>query len=110
MNIHRHITIAVLVLTLDQKHSRTNGFQANIRTSHQNPLKLKQSVSSDASTAIPIEETDVVVIGSGLAGLSCAALLSHCKTSVKVLESHDTPGGCAHTWERKGYHFESGPS
>jgi len=55
-------------------------------------------------------ETDVVVIGSGLAGLSCAALLSHCGKRVIVLESHDTPGGAAHTWERRGFHFESGPS
>ena len=27
-----------------------------------------------------------------------------------VLESHDAPGGCAHSWERRGFHFESGPS
>jgi phytoene dehydrogenase-like protein len=53
---------------------------------------------------------DVVVIGGGLAGLSCAALLSHCGVGVMVLESHDVAGGCAHTWTRRGYHFESGPS
>lgn len=53
---------------------------------------------------------DVIVIGSGLAGLSCAALLSHCNHSVAVFESHDVPGGCAHTWERRGFHFEAGPS
>ena len=56
------------------------------------------------------EEVDVVVIGSGLAGLSCAALLSHSQTSTVVFESHDTPGGAAHTWTRRGFHFESGPS
>ncbi|MEM1010244.1 MAG: FAD-dependent oxidoreductase, partial [Myxococcota bacterium] len=56
------------------------------------------------------KEVDVVVIGSGLAGLCCAALLSHVGKSVVVLESHDTPGGCAHGWERRGFHFESGPS
>jgi phytoene dehydrogenase-like protein len=56
------------------------------------------------------EEADVVVIGSGLAGLSCAALLSHCGKSVVVLESHDAPGGAAHSWSRRGFHFESGPS
>ena len=55
-------------------------------------------------------QADVVIIGSGLAGLSCGALLSHCKKSVVVLESHDAPGGAAHTWERRGFHFESGPS
>lgn len=62
------------------------------------------------SDEIPTEEVDVVVIGSGLAGLSCAALLSHCDKKVVVLEAHDTPGGAAHGWERNGYHFESGPS
>jgi phytoene dehydrogenase-like protein len=61
-------------------------------------------------TALP-DETDVIVIGSGLAGLSCAALLCNAyHTSVQVLESHDTPGGAAHTWTRRGFHFESGPS
>jgi len=29
---------------------------------------------------------------------------------VLVLESHDIPGGAAHSWVQKGYHFESGPS
>lgn len=56
------------------------------------------------------EEVDVIIIGSGLAGLSCGALLSHSGYKVAVLESHDVPGGCAHGWERQGYHFESGPS
>mmetsp|Transcript_32057 Transcript_32057/g.47822 ORF Transcript_32057/g.47822 Transcript_32057/m.47822 type:complete len:623 (-) Transcript_32057:169-2037(-) len=55
-------------------------------------------------------ETDVIVIGSGLSGLSCAALLTHCGTYTTVLESHDTPGGACHTWTRRGFHFESGPS
>lgn len=64
---------------------------------------------SAVPTNVP-EEADVVVIGSGLAGLSCAALLAHCDKKVVVLESHDTPGGAAHTWERRGFHFESGPS
>jgi glycine/D-amino acid oxidase-like deaminating enzyme len=56
------------------------------------------------------DEVDVVVIGSGLAGLSCAALLGHCEKSTVVLESHDAYGGACHTWERRGFHFESGPS
>jgi len=128
------------------------------------------------SDQVPTEEVDVVVIGSGLAGLSCAALLSHCDKKTVVLEAHDTPGGAvspnrnglfrnlvlrrvllgksfsfylhwnlfsdllarpplliflsrlsfvslcqkpvsfgttdaqAHGWERRGFHFESGPS
>ncbi|VEU34799.1 unnamed protein product [Pseudo-nitzschia multistriata] len=62
------------------------------------------------SDEIPTNEVDVIVIGSGLAGLSCAALLSHCDKETVVFEAHDTPGGAAHGWERRGFHFESGPS
>mmetsp|Transcript_35617 Transcript_35617/g.100819 ORF Transcript_35617/g.100819 Transcript_35617/m.100819 type:complete len:607 (+) Transcript_35617:192-2012(+) len=55
--------------------------------------------------------TDVVVIGSGVGGLCCAALLAKYGFKVTVCESHDRPGGCAHSWVHpKGYHFESGPS
>ncbi|GAX79935.1 hypothetical protein CEUSTIGMA_g7375.t1 [Chlamydomonas eustigma] len=54
--------------------------------------------------------TDVVVIGSGIGGLSCAALLAKYGMHVTVCESHSIPGGAAHAWQRNGYHFESGPS
>lgn len=65
--------------------------------------------SSKSSEPMP-ETTDVIVIGSGLAGLSCAALLSHNEIPTLVLESHDAIGGACHTWTRRGFHFESGPS
>jgi phytoene dehydrogenase-like protein len=55
-------------------------------------------------------ETDIAVIGSGIGGLTCAALLARNGFSVMVCESHVTPGGAAHGFERDGYHFESGPS
>jgi phytoene dehydrogenase-like protein len=55
-------------------------------------------------------ETDVAVIGSGIGGLCCAALLARNGYSVTVCESHTTPGGAAHGFERDGFHFESGPS
>ncbi len=38
---------------------------------------------------------DVAVIGSGIAGLTSAALLAHGGKSVICLESHDKVGGCA---------------
>ncbi|WOL03610.1 prolycopene isomerase, chloroplastic [Canna indica] len=55
-------------------------------------------------------EADVVVIGSGIGGLCCAGLLARYQQDVLVLESHDLPGGAAHSFEVKGYKFDSGPS
>lgn len=55
-------------------------------------------------------DTDVVIIGSGIGGLCCGALLAKYGLQVTVCESHSIPGGAAHAWERDGYHFESGPS
>lgn len=62
------------------------------------------------SVADRSHETDVVVVGSGIGGLSCAALLAKYGVKVSVVESHSVAGGAAHTWRRGPYHFESGPS
>lgn len=56
------------------------------------------------------EQTDVVVIGSGIGGLSCSALLARYGFAVTVCESYATPGGAAHGFERNGFKFDSGPS
>jgi phytoene dehydrogenase-like protein len=53
---------------------------------------------------------DVVVIGSGIGGLCCAALLAKYGYRVMVCESHAIAGGAAHSFERDGYKFDSGPS
>ncbi|TVQ14584.1 MAG: FAD-dependent oxidoreductase [Leptolyngbya sp. DLM2.Bin27] len=53
---------------------------------------------------------DVVVIGSGIGGLCCGALLARYGYRVTVCESHTIAGGAAHGFERQGYTFDSGPS
>lgn len=53
---------------------------------------------------------DVVVVGSGIGGLCCAGLLARYQQDVLVLESHDLPGGAAHSFHVNGYKFDSGPS
>ena len=55
-------------------------------------------------------QTDVIVIGSGIGGLSCAALLARYGFEVTVCESHSIPGGAAHAFERNGFKFDSGSS
>lgn len=50
---------------------------------------------------------DAVVVGSGLGGLTAAALLAHSGRRVLVVERHDRPGGYAHAFRRRRYHFDS---
>ena len=59
--------------------------------------------------ALPAE-VDVAVVGAGLGGLVCAGLLARQGLSVAVLEAHTAPGGCAHSFRRGGFEFDSGPS
>ena len=65
------------------------------------------------------EEWDVVVIGAGIGGLSAAALSARYGLKTICVEAHDTPGGVAHSFERKApasiksdkaFVFDSGPS
>jgi prolycopene isomerase len=50
---------------------------------------------------------DAIVVGSGLGGLACAALLARAGERVLVAERHDRPGGCAHAFRRHDYLFDS---
>ena len=60
--------------------------------------------------AMSAKEYDVVVVGSGIGGLSAASLLAAYGQSVLVCEAHDQPGGVAHDYEVQGFTFENGPS
>jgi len=51
---------------------------------------------------------DCIIIGSGMGGLTSAALLSRIGKRVLLLEQHDVIGGCTHTFTEKGYEFDTG--
>ena len=51
---------------------------------------------------------DVLIIGSGLGGLECAALLAKRGCKVLVLERSNQPGGCMQSFRRGGLHYDTG--
>ena len=51
---------------------------------------------------------DAIVVGSGMGGMTCAALLSKLGRRVLVLEQHYVPGGYTHTFPRQGYVWDVG--
>lgn len=81
----------------------------------QRALDAKTSTRINVSPTMD-DEYDVVVVGSGIGGLSCAAMLSTYGYSVAVLESHTAPGGAAHGFTMRvpklegDFIFDTGPS
>jgi C-3',4' desaturase CrtD len=54
------------------------------------------------------ESQRVVVIGAGIGGLTAAALLAHQGYQVMVFDQAIVPGGCASTFQRRGFTFDVG--
>lgn len=78
---------------------------------HNNPdIRKKRSLLYNKFDASKVpEDLDYIVIGSGMAGLSCAAMLSRLGRKVLVLEQHpDVLGGGTHMFNLKGFDFDSG--
>lgn len=61
-----------------------------------------------SSKKVP-SDIDTIIIGSGMGGLSCAAVLARLGKRVLVLEQHnDVAGGGSHQFDIQGYRFDSG--
>ena len=57
---------------------------------------------------VPEGPWDYIVVGSGMGGMVCAAMLSRMGRRVLVLEQHYVPGGFTHTFKRPGYEWDVG--
>lgn len=51
---------------------------------------------------------DILIVGSGLGGLECGALLARRGMKVLVLERSNQPGGCMQSFRRGGLHYDTG--
>ena len=54
------------------------------------------------------DKFDVIIIGSGMSGLTCGAILSRYGKRVLVLEKYFKAGGWTHTFKRKNYEWDVG--
>jgi all-trans-retinol 13,14-reductase len=54
------------------------------------------------------DKYDVIVVGAGIGGLTCGALLAKNGLSVLVAEQHSKPGGYCTSFRRKGFTFDAG--
>ena len=97
------------VSTHENLHEST---QESIKKSRHEPsvTALKKWYKIYGSKAKPdsTQTWDVIVVGSGMGGMSCAAALAHFGKRVLLLEQHYMPGGFTHMFSRKGYTWDVG--
>lgn len=70
--------------------------------------KYDWSIEVDPKKPKEENEYDVIIIGSGIGGLTCGALLSKRGYKVLVLEQHYQVGGYCTSFQRRGFIFTAG--
>ena len=70
--------------------------------------KYDWSVEVDPQKLKGKNEYDVIIVGSGIGGLTCGALLSKRGYKVLVLEQHYQVGGYCSSFKRRGFVFNTG--
>lgn len=55
------------------------------------------------------EKYQTIIVGAGMAGLTAGAYLARNDSRVLLLEKNNVSGGLVGTFEKNGFHFDSGP-
>jgi C-3',4' desaturase CrtD len=69
---------------------------------------MTNTAPSQPSAKIPEQQEKVIVIGGGIGGLTAGALLAHRGYQVTIFDQAIAPGGCASTFQRRGFTFDVG--
>merc|ERR1712055_1238183 len=104
--------LIVQVLRWSFQSKCPNPFESDIRVARKpyvHDQKKRDAVIKQgfATSRIP-ENIDAIVVGSGIGGLTTAAIMAKAGKKVLVLEQHDQAGGCCHTFIDKNYEFDVG--
>lgn len=84
---------------------KPKGYKSVVKTT----ISRSSYVNRDGYSKMKIpQDIDVIIIGSGIGGLTCGGLLSRIGKKVLVLEQHYIAGGCTHSFEDHGYEFDTG--
>ena len=75
---------------------------------HSDTVTTANAPARPWSHDIPEGPWDYIVIGSGMGGMTAAAMLSKLGRRVLVLEQHNIPGGFTQTFRRPGYRWDVG--
>jgi phytoene desaturase len=57
-------------------------------------------------TSLVMAETDVIIIGAGMAGLTCGCLLAKKGLKVRIIEKNRKVGGCCTSFSKDGFSFD----